>query len=335
MDSVAASIVLLCAALLPVAAVAQTGSTLDRVRSRGALLCGIDRSEAEYSSSDEHGNRAAFDRDLCTAVAVAALGRGARMIVTYYADDVTSMQALADGRADVVASLSLREKPESAGGKPLPIGFTLPVFYDAVGLMVLRESGIQTAAQLSGRKICYLTETATETKLQQWFARHHLDLLPFPFQEEGEMEAAYVTDNCVGLAGDLTRLAQTRASTGTRADEYSILPQTFGADTLAMAYRNGDDAWATQLRAVRTVLIAAEEHALTQAEARRMVSSGEPEPSWLAAARGPVAPQNALAVIEAAGHYGELFDRDLGGGSMLRLDRGESALVRNGGMLGQ
>ena len=249
MDAVKRSAVL--TALLFVAAggiaahgqAASSGETLARVRARGVLLCGIDRSEAEYSSTDEHGNRAAFDRDLCTAVAVAAMGPGARIAVTYYADDVTSMQALADGKADLIASLTVTDKPVSVEGQPLPVAFTQSVLNDATGIMVLRSSGITTAAQLSGRKICYLTETTTETHLQMWFAEHHLDLLPFPFQEEGEMEAAFVTDNCTGLAGDLTRLAQTRASTGERAGEYVLLRQTFGPDTLAMAYRSSDPAW--------------------------------------------------------------------------------------------
>lgn len=318
--------VLIPALLLPASANAQApAETLAKVRARGALLCGIDRSEAEYSSTDEHGNRSAFDRDLCTAVAVAALGPKARIVVTYYADDATSMQALTDGKADMIASLTATEKPANAEGEPLPVAFTQPVLNDATGIMVLRSSGITKAAQLSGKKICYLTETTTETHLQAWFAEHHLDLLPFPFQEEGEMEAAYVTDNCVGLAGDLTRLAQTRASTGERADDYAMLQQTFGADALAMAYRNSDPAWGAVLGAVRDTLLDAELSGVTKANVLAASAGQGPSHEWLlvTTSRGEqlALPKGwALDVIAAAGNYGEFFQRDAGAGAVLRLD---------------
>lgn len=278
-------------------------STLAAVRARGALLCGIDRSEAEYSSTDEHGNRAAFDRDLCRAIAIAVLGRDARLTVTYYADDATAMDALADGRADVIASLSIRSHPVNAAGEARAVAFSQPVLNDAIGLMVPRDSGITRVEQLSGRKVCYLTETDTETKLQQWFAAHGLDLLPFPFQEEGEMEAAFVTDNCTALAGDLTRLAQTRASTGTRADEFSILEQTFGADTLAVAHRTNDAAWADVIGRTLNALFERTNKA-GERVARSLLRAG-----W------------ADDVLTSVGTYGQIFDRDLGQGSLLKLSR--------------
>ena len=302
------------------------GDTLAKVRARGALLCGVDRSEAEYSSTDEHGNRAAFDRDLCTAVAVAAMGANARIVVTYYADDVTSMQALADGKADLIASLTARQKPTDAEGQALPVAFTQPVLNDATGIMVLRSSGITSAQQLSGRKICYLTETATEAHLQAWFTLHHLDLLPFPFQEEGEMEAAYVTGNCTGLGGDLTRLAQTRASIGEHAEDYTMLPQTFGGDPLAMAYRSSDPAWANVLNATRDVLFIAERAGVTQsnAAAKSLLGNGTAA-DWLHTSSSlgdalALGKDWAPQVIRAVGNYGELFERDAGAKALLRLD---------------
>lgn len=297
MDSLKAAIytgLLLCSVAV------QAQSTLSEVRTRGALLCGIDRSEAEYSSTDEHGNRAAFDRDLCRAVAVAVLGLNARMVVTYYADDATAMDALVVGKADLIASLSVRSHPVNAAGEARAIRFSQPVLNDAVGLMVLREAGITKAEQLGGQKICYLTETDTEAKLQQWFTAHHLDLLPFPFQEEGEMEAAFVTDNCAALGGDLTRLAQTRASTGTRAEEFAILQQTFGADTLAMATRSDDAEWHGMIEAAL--------HVLFEEDESESMKSLPLKAGWMAEVRA------------ASGTYKQIFQRDLGDGSVLKLD---------------
>ncbi|MGI4852420.1 MAG: hypothetical protein ACRYF4_00060 [Janthinobacterium lividum] len=298
MDSIKAAV---CAGFLLCGLAAEAQATLAKVQERGALLCGIDRSEAESSSTDEHGNRAAFDRDLCRAAAVAVLGPSARMDVTYYADDATAMDALVDGKADLVPSLSIRSHPVNAAGEARAVSFSQPVLNDATGLMVLRESGITTAEQLSEQKICYLTETETEANLQQWFTAQHLDLLPFPFQEEGEMEAAFVTDNCAALGGDLTRLAQTRASTGTRADEFVMLQQTFGPDTLATAYRSGDAEWAGVVAATLDVLFRGE----PQADTKPLLLGW----NWSANVRA------------AVGTYEELFTRDLGSGSVLKLDQ--------------
>ena len=287
------------------------GSTLKGVRARGALLCGIDRSEAEYSSTDEHGNRAAFDRDLCKAVAIAVLGPGAHIIVTYYADDITSMKALADGKADLIASLSIRSDPEDAFAKPLSIAFTAPVLRDATGIMVLRSSNISDASQLNNKKVCYLTESAAEYRLQAWFISHQLDLLPFPFQEEGEMEAAFVTGNCTGLAGDLTRLAQTRASTGARASAYALLKQTFGDDALGMAYRMDDPQWASLLQATRNLLL--------KGNGSAKLKNFDTDPVRNSEQELPLFPTRENDITHIVGSYRDILERDLGADSSLPM----------------
>ncbi len=302
---------------------AQKASTLARVRARGTLLCGIDRSEAEYSSTDEHGARADFDRDLCKAVAVAALGVKARIVFTYYADDQTSISALSSGKADLIASLSI--SPDNA-----EIGFSPPILYDATALMVARATGITTPLQLSGRKICFLSETNTEEHLKRWFTEHHADLLPFPFQEEGEQDAAFVTNNCTGLAGDFTRLAQTRINAGSHAADYIILPEALGPDPLAITYRRDDPQWKLIIDTTRNLLVAAEENSITAASvstpaAYRFLQAVE--------APGQLQPGWATDVLQAVGNYAELFRRDLGSDSPMALARGSNALVRDGGLL--
>ena len=139
------------------------------------------------------------------------------------------------------------------------------------------------------------------------------------------MEAAYVTNNCVGLAGDLTRLAQTRASTGERADDYTMLRQGFGDDTLAMAYRDTDSAWGDVLSATRGALLDAELSGVTKANALAAPSTNGPAREWLLAAtalgeRLALNADWAAQVIAAVGNYGELFDRDAGAKALLRLD---------------
>lgn len=300
---------------------AQGEATLARVRARGVLWCGIDRSEAEYSSTDEHGSRRSFDLDLCKAVAVAALGPGAPVKATFYADDVTGMEALAAGTADVVASLSADAVHRAWHRGDVRLGFSEPVLYDTVGLLVPRESGVRRAAELSGKKVCFLTETHTEERLHAWFRERGLDLLPFPFQEEGEMEAAFVTGNCAALAGDLTRLAETRADTGTRSKQYILLPESLGEDTLALAYRGEDPAWKQLVDWTRNVLLNGAGRAIgSSAKPKAKVHDAMDKPGTepaMAAVSSPAV--RAADVLAAVGSYSVLFTRDLGIDSELKL----------------
>ena len=241
----------------------QPASTLSRVRERGYLLCGVDRAEAEYSSTDEHGSRVAFDRDLCKAVALAALGPKAKILVTLYADEETSLRALVDGKADMIASVSNDFSRIENSRIVSSTRFTGTVLQDPISLMVARSSGVRHATELSGKLVCLLSETNVQDKVQKWFDANHLNLLPFPFQEEGEMEAAFVTGRCAAIAGDLTRVAETRVATGTRAADYVILPDVLARDPLAIAYRAGDPTWQNLVEGTRNLLFMSDRINLT------------------------------------------------------------------------
>ncbi|MGB7986913.1 MAG: transporter substrate-binding domain-containing protein, partial [Terracidiphilus sp.] len=169
---------------------------LARVRAAGVLRCGMDSEEAEYTNSDDHGNREAFDGDLCRAVAVAVLGKDARMSVTRFPDDQAAMLALKNGEVEMVATLP-DDFTHSVGSN---LRFTRPVLWDGIGYLVPAQSSVVHARQLSGKKICFLAETNVEEVVRAWFLRQHLDFVPFPFQEEGEMQAAFSTGNCGALA---------------------------------------------------------------------------------------------------------------------------------------
>jgi general L-amino acid transport system substrate-binding protein len=165
---------------------ADTSATLARVRAAGVLHCGTDEEQAEYSTLDDQGNRTAFDADLCHAVAVAVLGKNAQVKVVSYPDDRTAMKGLSGGEVEMVATLT--DDFSHAVGTHLQ--FTRPVLWDGVGFLVLGSSPVARARQLSGKKICFLAETTVEESVRAWFAREHLNFVPFPFQEEGEMPQA-------------------------------------------------------------------------------------------------------------------------------------------------
>jgi len=316
-------------------------ATLARVRAAGALRCGIDVEEAEYSTSDDHGNREAFDADLCRAVAAAVLGENAKVTATHYPDDRTSMKGLTSGDVDMVATLT-DDFTHAAGTH---IQLTRPVLWDGAGFLAPAKSPVERARQLSGRKICFLAETGVEESVRSWFAREHLSFVPFPFQEEGEMEAAFATGNCGALAGDQTRLAQTRAALAVHRKPSRLLAERVSKDPLAAAYRDDDPQWAAIVNWVMEALVEAEESGVTRANVDRMraraasAEGGDPVIHFLLGGSREMGTALGLnndwvtQVIEATGNYGEIYERDLGSGSAMKLPREENSLRENGGAM--
>jgi len=319
---------------------ASASSTLARVRAAGVLLCGSDEEQAEYSTLDDQGNRAAFDADLCRAVAVAVLGKNARVKVVPYPDDRTAMKGLSGGEVEMIATLT--DDFSHAAGTHLR--FTRPVLWDGVGFLVPGSSSVARARQLSGKKICFLAETNVEENVRAWFAQEHLNFVPFPFQEEGEMRAAFATGNCDALAGDRTRLAETRVSLASRlAKPARLLPERISKDPLAMAVRDDDSQWTDLVNWVTEALVQAEESGITRGNVQTMrthaikANDSDPVRRFLLGASHEIGgalgldDDWAVHVIEATGNYGEIYERDLGRISPMKLPRGENHLREHGG----
>jgi general L-amino acid transport system substrate-binding protein len=319
----------------------QGASTLARVRAAGVLGCAIDQEEPEYSTADDHGGREAFDKDLCRAVAFAVLGEHARVRGVEYPDDRASMEALNAGAVDMVPTLS-DDFTHSVGTH---LEFTRPVLWDGVGFLVLGSSPVIRARQLSGKKICFIAETTVEEGVRSWFAHEHLNFVPFPFQEEGEMEAAFSTGNCGALAGDRTRLAGTRTLLVQHGTPARLLPEVISKDPLAAAVRDDDVQWASIVSWVMEALVQAEESSVTKANVASMrdgvakADGGDPSLRFLLGGSHQIGSGLGLAndwvvqVIMANGNYGEMYERDLGSGSALKLSRGENELREHGGLM--
>lgn len=331
----------LCLIVVVCTGTAKAAATLESVRAAGTLRCGINVEEAEYTTADDHGNREAFDRDLCRAVAVAVLGDNAQVLIRRYPDDRTSIQALTTGEVQLVATLT--DDFTHAAGTHMAL--TRPVLWDGVGFLLLANSSVTQARQLSGKKICFLAETAVEESVRSWFTLKHLRFVPFPFQEEGEMEAAFATGNCGALAGDQTRLAQTRVALARHHKPARLLPDSISKDPLAAASRDDDPQWAALVNWVMEALIQAEESAVTRANVHsvraRITQAPDSDPSLrfllgqsheIGSALG-LDDNWVVRVIEDTGNYGEIFDRDLGPSSPMGLPRGLNNLREHGGLL--
>jgi len=309
--------------------------TLAHIRETKTLHCGLNQETPEYSTSDDHGPREAFDTDLCRAVAVAILGPEARVLTTYYPDDVTATEALHTGKIDLIPTQTL----DLTHATDPTLTFTTPILYDAVGLLVPISANLSQASQLDNKKICFLAETEVEVALRAWFLKQHLKFLPFPFQEEGEMEAAFVTNNCAALAGDLTRLASTRLAFGPLAARYALLPDQISQDPLAAATPSNDPGFAAIVRWIFEVLLDAEAQGLTQQNITTPHTDPTPTTAILTGqtheigARLSLPNDWATQVIAAVGNYGEIYTRTLGDQSPLKLPRAQNRLYTQGGLM--
>lgn len=327
-------------ALLLLTAVASAESpTFAKIRTANSLTCGVDFEEVEYSTADAHGNHSRFDLDLCKAVAVAVLGPNAHFTAVPYRAEADALKGLKAGEIDVLATATPNFINSSSGA----LQFTRPVFYDYQGLLVNKTLGIHSAKDLVGKKTCFIGGTEIEDQIEAYMKRENIKWLPFSFQEEGEMEAAFVTGNCAAISADVSQLAFERIAYKGFAQRCEILPDVIANDPLALATRGGDAQWSAIVGWVVNALIQAEESGITQANvaALKKAETGSGDmvvQRLLGTQRGYgqfIGLDDAWAarMIEAVGNYGEVFNRTLGAGSPMRLERGANNLASHGGLM--
>ena len=310
------------------------GPTLTKVKAAKTLSCGVDFEEAEYSTRDAHGNHSAFDLDLCKALAVAVLGPNAKFTAVPFRAEEDALKALRSGEIDVIATAS-QNFINTTGG----IGLSRPVFYDYQGFLVNSALGIRSAKDLAGRKTCFIGGTEIENQLEGYMKRQGISWLPFSFQEEGEMEAAFITRNCAAVTADVSQLAYERIAFKGIAKYMDILPEVIAEDPLSMAYRTNDPQWAQVVDWTVAALILAEQSGVTQANVAAMKTSEDVNVQRLLGSQRGYGQYLALddawaaRTIEAVGNYGELFDRDLGPASVMHLQRGANNLWTKGGLM--
>jgi len=323
--------------IIGTAARGHAGATLDRIKAAHSLPCGVNTEEPEYSTQDAHGNHLVFDIDICKAVAVAVLGPNAKFTVKSFRDEQDALKALKSGEIALLATGS----PNYMNTTNKGFGFARPIFYDYQAFFVNKTMGITSPKDLAGKKVCFLGGTEIEMQLQSYMQREKIKWLPFPFQEEGEMEAALVTRNCAALTADISHLGYERLGFKGVAKGFEILPDVIAKDPLAPTYTLDDPQWATIVNWTVEALIQAEESGVTQSNVNEMKNSNNEDiviRRLLGTQRGYgqyVGLDDAWAarVIEAVGNYGEMYERDLGSGSVMKLPRGANNLWTQGGLM--
>jgi general L-amino acid transport system substrate-binding protein len=308
-------------------------STLDRVKQRGFLSCGINVGLPGFSQSDNRGNWRGLDVDYCRAIAIAVLGDSTK--VKYVPTTTTErFAALRSGEVDVlVRNTTWTSTRDSSDG----LSFVGVNYFDGQGVMVKASRGVQSVKELNGAVVCLLTGTTTELNLANYFAVNHMSYKPRTFNKFDEAVQAYLADNCDAYTSDRSSLYSARVLQA-RPKDHIVLPEVLSKEPLGPSVLRGDPQWFTIVKWVHFALLNAEELGVTQANVEEMARSTDPDISLLLGRAGDfgrgLGLENDFAakIIKAVGNYGEIFERNVGSGSRLRIERGLNNLWNKGGL---
>jgi general L-amino acid transport system substrate-binding protein len=308
--------------------------TLARVKARAMLNCGVNTGLAGFSAPDDRGNWTGLDADFCRAVAAAVLGDGSRVrFVALNAKE--RFTALQSGEIDV---LSRNTTWTMSRDTSLGLNFAGVLYYDGQAFMVRRSLGLGTVKDLAGASICVQTGTTNELNLADYFSTHGIHYRPVVFERLVEVLGAYTSGRCDAFTTDASQVISERSRLP-NPDAHVILPDLISKEPLGPAVRQGDAAWANIVRWTLFALINAEELGVTRDNIDQMMNSSNPQVRRLLGVDGDfgkgigLKSDWALNALRAVGNYGESFERNLGGGSRLKIERGKNALWTDGGLI--
>ena len=312
---------------------AQERSTLAQVRQRGQLLCGTNTGLAGFSLPDAQGNWTGLDVDYCRAIAAAVLG-DAKKVKFVPLDATSRFESLKSGAVDVlVRNTTWTLSRDSAQG----LDFEAVNYYDGQGFMVRKKMNISSARELNGASICVQQGTTTELNLADYFRSNKMKYEGVAFKGEDEVVNAYKSGRCDALTNDASELAAERAKLAA-SEEHVLLPEIISKEPLASSVRKGDSQWGTIVRWVQYAMIDAEETGVTSADLEESMNSTNPEVRRMLGVEGNFGEGLGLSkdwvfhIIKQVGNYGEVFDRNVGAGSPLKLPRGLNNLWTKGGL---
>ena len=302
--------------------------TLAAVKARGVLRCGVNPGLAGFAHRDAGGRWSGFDIDFCHALAAAVLGSPDKVAFIPLTNELR-LAALKAGQVDLLSRNTSWTFSRDAGEG---IDFAGVSYYDGQGFLAPRDLNLQSAAELSGAKICVQSGSTSELNLRDWFKARSINWQPVLAPTLERARADYEQEICDVLSADISALASARA---TMADQgaHVLLPDVISKEPLGPAVRQGDPGWTDVVRWTLNALILAEELGVTRGNAdRQRKESASPETRRLLGADsgygGMLGLDDAWAyrAIKAVGAYNEVFDRNLGKDSALELERGQNAL---------
>ena len=328
---------ILGAAALGFMASAASAGTLDTVKQKGFIQCGVSTGLAGFSAPDDKGEWKGIDADFCRAVAAAVFGDGTKVKFTPLSAK-ERFTALQSGEIDI---LSRNTTWTSNRDSALGLDFVGVTYYDGQGFMINAKKlpGVNSALQLSGAAVCVQSGTTTELNLADYFKKNKMEYNPVVFEKLEEVNAAYDAGRCDAYTTDQSGLYGIRLTLSSPAD-HVVLPEIISKEPLGPAVRQGDDQWAHIARWTYFALLNAEEAGITQANVDEMKTSNDPniqrllgtEPDGKYGADLGLSNDWVVNIVKAVGNYGEMFERNVGSGSPLKIARGINALWTKGGL---
>ena len=319
-----------------VAAPAHAGKTLDAVKARGQVVCGVNTGLAGFSAADSNGKWTGLDVDVCRAVAAAVLGDGEK--VKYVPLNAQArFTALQSGEVDVLSRNTTFTLTRDAS---LGLSQTAVTYYDGQGFMVPVKSKLKSAKQLKGQTVCVQSGTTTEKNLTDFSKANALNIKPIVFEKLEAAEGAYFSGRCVAYTTDASGLASVRNKEAKTPADHVILPELISKEPLGPMVRRGDDEWFAIVKWVIYGLLEAEEYGVTKANVDQLkTSSTDPVVQRMLGATEDTGKllgldkEWAYRAIKAVGNYGEIFERNVGTGSPLKLERGLNRQWKQGGLI--
>ena len=324
-----------CLSTLVIGSPVWAGKTLDAVKQRDQVVCGVNTGLAGFSAADSQGKWSGLDVDMCRAVAAAVLGNAdkVRYVPLSAQQRFTALQS---GEIDVLSRNTTFTLTRDAS---LGLHQTAVTYYDGQGFMTPVKANIKSAKQLKGATVCVQAGTTTEKNLTDFSRTHKLDIKPVVFEKFEAANAAYFSGRCKAYTTDASGLASIRTKEAKNPKEHVILPELISKEPLGPMVRRGDDEWLAIVKWTIYGLVEAEEYGITSENLSSMKNDstdpvvlrllGKSEDTgkllgldrdWLARA------------ILASGNYGEIFERHLGEKTPLGLKRGLNAQWNKGGL---
>lgn len=300
--------------------------TLKAVRARGELRCGVNPGLPGFAFQDNGGRWRGFNVDLCRALAAAVLGDPDKVRFTPLTNE-GRIAALRSGKVDVLWRNTSWTYSRDAGEQLDMAGVS---YFDGQGFLVRRSLNLISAVELNTAKICVQSNATSAQNLEDFFRARGIAYTAMTFDSDEKARAAYQAERCDALAADISALAAARSVMDDPA-AHVILPDAISKEPLGPLVRQNDPVWTDVVRWTLYALILAEEHGVTKANAKTMKTAGDPEARRLLGegdygAKLGLDADWAYRAIVAGGNYGEIFDREIGSGSALKLERGLNAL---------
>ena len=311
-------------------------STLDDVRARGKLNCIINTGLPGFAAPDDKGNWTGFDVDFCKAVAAATLGDASKVAYTT-ATGKTRFTKLAAGEGEILSRNTTWTFSRDVDLSQTFIGVS---YYDGQGFMVPKKLGVKSAKDLDGASVCIQTGTTTELNLAEFFSANNIKYNPVPIETNSEAQALYKAGRCDVYTTDASGLYATIASFDNPSD-HMVLPEIISKEPLGPVVRHGDDQWADIVSWTLKAMMAGEELGITSSNVKSLAGKDNKnkeinrllgkDPLQGLSKLG-LSADWAVNIIGQVGNYEEVFERNLGMSTPLKIARGVNQLSRDGGL---